>query len=177
MSSEMDNFRKLCQPLYGFSYKYFDKLKTEEVPNLIYNFILSPLEIYQLVIKAQAETPQLFKVIREEDEVMDLWAHKEMILKCLVVLTNLEILYTPLRKAQVLDAAVVLRDQLIDDFTNKILEDPIVLAAIQDGSIDEEIEKRRQSKALFNFQPLFEQHRSLVVDPTGMNFAEIPENF
>ncbi len=177
MSAEMDRFRQLCQPLYGFSYKYFDKLKSEEVPNLVYNFILSPMEIYNLVLKAHARMPEMFKIIREEDEVMDLWAHKELILKCLVVLSNLELLYDPLRKAGVLEEAVVIRDQIIDEFTEKIVEDPAVLAAIQDGTIDEEIEKRKRSKAIFNFQPLFEQHRSLVVNPSEMHFEEIPEKF
>ncbi|PIQ25864.1 hypothetical protein COW36_22260 [bacterium (Candidatus Blackallbacteria) CG17_big_fil_post_rev_8_21_14_2_50_48_46] len=177
MSSEMENFRKLCQPLYGFSYKYFDQLKPEDLPNLVYNFILSPLEIYELVKKAQAQIPELFKVVREEDEVMDLWAHKEMVLKCLVVLTNLNFLYEPLKKVNLLEEAVAIRDRLIDDFTEKILEDPAVLASIQEGTIEEEIEKRKRSKAIFNFQPLFEQHRSLVVEPLGVQFQEIPEKF
>lgn len=173
----MDSFRQMCQPLYGFSYKYFDSLKPEDLPTLVYNFILSPLEIYQLVKQAQERIPELFKRIREEDEVMDLWAHKELLLKCLVVLTNLNFLYEPLKKAGVLEEAVGIRDQLIDDFTDKILEDPAVLAAIQNGTIEEEIEKRKRSKAIFNFQPLFEQHRSMVVNPQGVLFEEIPEKF
>lgn len=177
MSAEMDRFRQLCQPLYGFSYKYFDMLKSEEVPNLTYNFILNPMEIYQLVLKVYERMPEMFKIIRDEDEVVDLWAHKELILKCLVVLTNLELLYTPLRKAAVLEQAVAIRDQIIDEFTAKIVEDPVVLAAIQDGTIDEELEKRKRNKALFNFQPLFEQYRSLVVNPAEMHFEEIPEKF
>lgn len=177
MSQEMDAFRQLCQPLYGFSYKYFDQLKPSDLPHFVYDFILSPLEIYQLVKQAHAQLPSLFKKVHLEDEVMDLWAHKELVLKCLVVLTNLPFLYEVLKKAGLLEEAVQIRDQLIDDFTDKILEDPAVLAAIQDGTIEEEIEKRKRSKAIFNFQPLFEQHRSLVINPQGVHFEEIPEKF
>ena len=177
MSDILDEFKRLCQPLSAFSYRYFDNLKPEELPQMVYDFILSPLEIYERVQQAHAHLPTLFKSIRDEDEVMELWAHKEMLLKCLVVLTNLEILYEPLKKKALLDEAVALRDRLIDDFTETILEDPAVMAAIQDGSIDTEIEKRRHAKVLFNFKPLFEQQRSFVVDPGDAHFQEIPENF
>jgi hypothetical protein len=177
MSERLDEFKRICQPLSAFSYRYFDNLKPEELPHMVYDFILSPLEIYEQVQHACQRLPEMFKAIREEDEVMELWAHKEMLLKCLVVLTNLNFLYEPLKKKSLLEEAVALRDRLIDDFTETILDDPAVLAAIQDGSIEAEIEKRRHAKVLFNFKPLFEQQRSFVVDPGGAHFQEIPEKF
>jgi hypothetical protein len=108
---------------------------------------------------------------------MDLWAHKELLLQCLVVLTNLNMTAEPLEQQGLLAAAVALRDQLIDDFSQKAVEDPNVLHAIATGTIDEEIEKRRKARELYNFRPLFEQHRSYVIEPDGIDFKDIPDKF
>jgi hypothetical protein len=173
MDSPLDSFRQLCQPLYGFVYKYFDKMTPENMVS--YEFILSPTEIFQLVQKAWSQVPELGKQVRVEDDVVDFWAHKELLLKTLVVLTNLPMMYELLYLNQQLDEAVKLRDALLDDFTQKIIEDPNVVHALQTGTIDEEIQQRRSQ--LFNFKPLFEQRRSFVVNPVGINFQEIPEKF
>jgi hypothetical protein len=93
------------------------------------------------------------------------------------VLTNLSLTAEPLERAGQLADAVNLRDRLIDDFTEKAIEDPAVLHAIQAGTIDEEIEKRRKSRDLYNFKPLFEQHRSYVIEPEGVDFKDIPDKF
>jgi hypothetical protein len=173
MASPLDAFRQHCQPLYGFVYKYFDKMTPESMVS--YEFILSPTEIYQLVCQAWEQVPSLNKQVREEDDVVDVWAHKELLLKTLVVLTNLPMMYELLYLNKQLDEAVKLRDALLDDFTQKIIEDPNVVHALQAGTIDEELQQRRSQ--LFNFKPLFEQRRSLVVNPLGIDFKEIPEKF
>ena len=145
--------------------------------NIKNDFILTPVELYKLIAKAYKLLPDLRKSISSEKEIMDFWAHQELILKCLVILTNIPVMYQPLQKKTLLNEAVIIRDELIDLFTNKAIEDPNVLHAIQSGTIDEEIEKRRQSKDLFNFKPLFEIKKSWVSNPDGINFQDIPDRF
>lgn len=175
--SSLDRLHKTAQPLYAFVYKYFETLKPEDLADLRYDFVLSPLEVYELTNKVNDMLPPLFKALSIESEVMDLWAHKELVLHTLVVLTNLTLTAEPLEQKEKLDAAVELRDQLIDDFAQKAVEDPNVLHALQTGTIEEEIAKRKQSRELYNFKPLFEQHRSFVIDPEGIEFKEIPDKF
>lgn len=173
----MEELQKICQPLYGFVYKYFDKLTPEEMADIKYDFILSPVELFQLIRQAHALFPDLRKAVSIEDEVMDFWAHQELILKALVVLTKIPLMYVPLQSSGELPEAVQIRDELIDVFTNKAIEDPNVLQAIHDGTIDAEIEKRRISQDLFNFKPLFEIKKTWVVDPLGIDFQDIPDKF
>lgn len=175
--SKLDGLHKVAQPLYAFIYKYFENLRPEMLADLRYDFVLSPLEVYDRVVRVQSLLPELFKSCSLEAEIMDLWAHKELLLQCLVVLTNLDLMATPLEQKGKLQLAVQLRDRLIDEFTQKAVEDPNVLHAIQVGSIDQEIEKRRKSRELYNFKPLFEQHGSMVIDPEGVDFKEIPDKF
>lgn len=175
--NKLDGLRKMSQPLYAFIYKYFENLKPEMLAGLRYDFVLSPLEVYDLVLRVRDLLPDLFKTCRSEADIMDLWAHKELLLHCLVVLTHLDLTATPLEQKGKLQMAVLLRDRLIDDFTQKAVEDPNVMHAIQVGSIDQEIEKRRKSRELYNFKPLFEQHGSMVIDPEGVDFKEIPDKF
>lgn len=175
--SDLTFLRKQAQPLYAFVYKYFEKLDPAQLNDLRYDFVLSPLEVYELTQKTHALLPELFKSTSEEADVMDLWAHKELVLQALVVLTNIPLMSEPLLQKGLLQEAVQLRDQLIDGFTQKAIEDPNVLYAIQTGTIDEEIEKRREARELYNFKPLFEQHQTYVIEPEGINFQEIPERF
>lgn len=175
--SKLKELRKVAQPLYAFIYKYFENLKPELLADLRYDFVLSPVEVYELLLRVHGMLPELFKTCTLEADIMDLWAHKELLLQCLVVMTNLNIMATPLEQKGKLELAVQLRDRLIDDFTQKAVEDPDVLHAIQTGSIDQEIEKRRKARELYNFKPLFEQHGSLVIDPEGVEFKEIPDKF
>lgn len=175
--SQLDSLHKTAQPLYAFVYKYFESLKPEQFADLRYDFVMSPLEVYELALKVNSLLPDLFKSTSIENEVMDLWAHKELILHTLVVLTNLALTAEPLEQKNKLDAAVELRDRLIDDFAQKAIEDPNVLHALQVGTIEEEINKRKQARELYNFKPLFEQHRSFVINPEGIDFKDIPDKF
>lgn len=175
--SQLTELRRIAQPMYAFVYKYFVHLTPEMLVDLRYDFVLSPLEVYERVLRIRGLIEDLFKICSHEDDVMDLWGHKELILQALVVLTNLDLMATPLEQKGKLEAAVQLRDRLIDEFTQKVVEDPDVLQAIQNGTIDQEIEKRRKAGVLYNFKPLFEQHGSLVIDPEGVEFKEIPDKF
>lgn len=175
--SDLEPLKKLARPLYAFVYKYFEKLSPEDMQSLKYEFVLSPLEVYERSQQVYREVNQLFKSTHEEKDVMSLWAHQELVLQCLVVLSNLNVMYEPLQQAGKLEEAVELRDLIIDKLTDKSIEDPQVIHAIQTGTLEEEIEKRREAKELYNFKPLFEQEESFVVDVDGVDFQEIPENF
>lgn len=175
--ASIDELRRVSQPLYAFVYKYFENLNPEMLADLRYDFVLSPFEVYQLLLRVNAMLPELFKSCSQEEDVMDLWAHKEMVLQALVVLTNIAMMAEPLEQQGILNEAATLRNQLIDDFTQKVVEDPNVLYAIQQGTIDEEIKRRKEARELYNFKPLFEQHRSMVIEADGVDFAEIPEKF
>lgn len=175
--ASIKELHKQSQSIYAFVYKYFEKLTPDMFADLSYDFVLSPSEVYQQLIKINNLLPDLFKSTSNEDDVMDLWAHKEMVLQALVVLTNIGIMAEFLEQQGVLNEAAVLRNQLIDDFTQKVVEDPNVLYAIQEGTIDEEIKRRKEARELYNFKPLFEQHRSLVIEAEGIEFMDIPEKF
>lgn len=166
-----------AQPLYGFVYKYFERMTEHQATDLRYDFIMTPIELYQIATEIQAAVPELLKKTAVEAEIMDLWAHKELVLKALVVLTNVPSMFESMEHHGLLHTAVTQRDNLIDEFTQKAIEDPNVLVAIQNGTIDDEIERLREAKELYNFKPLFEQHRSLVINPQGMHFQDIPERF
>lgn len=175
--SQIEMMRQIAKPLYAFVYKYFEQISPDDLVNLRYDFVLSPLEVYELIVQVNQLLPELFKSTSIEADVMDVWAHKELLLQCLVVMTNLAMTAEPLEQKGRLLEAVQLRDQLIDEFTQKAVEDPDVLHAIANGTIEEEIEKRRQSKDLYNFKPLFEQYPSYVINPHGIEFKEIPDTF
>ena len=175
--TSIQELHKQSQSIYAFVYKYFEKLSPEMFADLSYDFVLSPLEVYQQILKINDLLPELFKSTSEEKDVMDLWAHKEMVLQTLVVLTNIGVMAEFLEHQGVLNEAASIRNKLIDDFTQKVVEDPNVLYAIQEGTIDEEIQRRKDARELYNFKPLFEQHRSLVIEAEGVNFTEIPEKF
>lgn len=175
--SQLEPLKKQAKPLYAFVYKYFEKLRPEDFDKLKYDFIIGPLEVYERALNTYEMINELFKSTSEEQDVMALWAHQELVLQCLVVLSNLPLMYEPLQQAGKLNAAVELRDLIIDKLTNKSIEDPLVIQSIQNGTLEEEIEKRRQARELYNFKPLFEQEESFVVDIDGVDFQEIPENF
>ena len=175
--SQLAPLKKQAKPLYAFVYKYFDKLSPEDFNKLKYDFIIGPLDVYERALQVYDMVNELFKSTSEEQDVMALWAHQELVLQCLVVLSNLPVMYEPLQQAGKLEAAVELRDLIIDKLTNKSIEDPQVLQLIIDGTLEEEIEKRRQARELYNFKPLFEQEENFVVDMDGVDFQEIPENF
>lgn len=175
--SRLVALHRQSQPLYGFVYKYFEKLTPEQIPELRYDFVLTPSEVYKLAQEVLQSVENLLRTAREEDEIMDLWAHREMVLQCLVVLTNIPLMYEPLQQNNLLEEAVALRDSTLEHFSQKAVEDPEVLQAIQTGTLDQEIDKRRQADALYNSKPLFERHRSLVVNPEGVTFEEIPDSF
>ncbi len=175
--SEIAELKKYAKPLYAFVYKYFEKLDPADIPDLKYEFVLTPLEVYERTREVYRRLVQLFKSATEEDDVMSLWAHQELVLQCLVVLNNLPLMSASLKQAEVLTESIELQNLLIDKLTEKSVEDPNVLHAIQTGTLDEEIEKRREARELYNFKPLFEQDDSLVVDIEGVDFQEIPENF
>ncbi|MEZ0371421.1 MAG: hypothetical protein ACAI44_20175 [Candidatus Sericytochromatia bacterium] len=175
--SKLDGLHKMAQPLYAFVYKYFENIRPEMLAELRYDFVLSPVEVFERVQRVEDLLKELVQTCTREKEIMDLWAHKELLLHALVVLTNLNLTAQPLEQKGRLAAAVQLRDRLIDDFSQKAVEDPNVLHAIQVGTIDEEIEKRRKARELYNFKPLFEQHGSMVIDPEGVDFKDIPDKF
>lgn len=177
MSQLLAPLKKQAKPLYAFVYKYFEKLSPEDFDKIQYDFVIGPLEVYERTLKVYEMVNELFKSASEEQDVMDLWAHQELVLQALVVLSNLPLMYEPLQQAGKLNAAVELRDLIIDKLTNKSIEDPQVLQFIQEGILEEEIEKRRKARELYNFKPLFEQEESFVVDVDGVEFQEIPENF
>lgn len=171
----VEDLKRLCQPLYGFVYKYFDKPDFAAIEKEVLTFTLTVPEIFQLVQQGDQLIQTLEPRLYQENDIMDLWAHKELLLKTIIVLTHLPFLATELETANLVATAVEIRDRLIDVFSNKVVEDPNVVKAIQNGTLEQEIEKHKTQ--LFNFQPLFEKNRSYVVAPEGVDFQEIPEKF
>lgn len=175
--TDIQHLRKLAQPLYGFVYKYFEKLKPETIGALRYDFALSPVEVYHLALKAHQSLPELFKSTSIESDIMDLWAHKELVLQVMVVLSNIPVMVEAMEQSGDLAKAVEIRNELIDGFTQKAVEDPRVLHAIQNDTLEEEIAQLKEAKELFNSRPLFEKNQNLVIEAEGIDFKEIPERF
>ncbi len=175
--TDIQHLRKLSQPLYGFVYKYFEKLEPETIGSLRYDFALSPLEVYQLTLQIHQSLPELFRSTSVESDIMDLWAHKELVLQALVVLSNIPVMVEAMEQAETLATAVQIRNDLIDGFTQKAVEDPRVLHAIQNDTLEEEIAQLKEAKELFNSKPLFEKNQNLVIEAEGIDFKEIPERF
>lgn len=169
------DLQRLCQPLYGFVYTYFDKPDFEAICQDTLPLSLTVAEIFRLVQQADQMIQQLESRTYGEDDILELWSHRELLLKTLVILTHLPPLIEQLGAENLIDSSVEIRNRLIDVFSNKAVEDPNVVKAIQNGTLEQEIEQRRTR--LFNFKPLFEKHRSFVVTPDGIKFQEIPERF
>lgn len=174
--SKLEEFVNICKPIYAFVHKYFD---TENLDQVLFEdeplTTLKTTEIVSIIEKAMSLMPALDYELKYENDIDDLWAHKELLLKGLVILTHVPAFLSDIYNENLVEKTVSLRDELIGVFTNKISEDPQVVEAIKEGRLEEEIEKRKD--VLFNFKPLIGSDQTMVINPEGISFQKIPDNF
>lgn len=79
-----------------------------------------------------------------------LWFNREVCLRALVILTQLDFFASILEQAGFIERALMLLSRVVETFNKKIVEDPEIVKAIQEGRLDEELEKHFPSDKLTN---------------------------
>lgn len=116
-----------------------------------------------------------------EPEDPNLWFNRELSLRGLVVLTQLEHFANLLTASNHLNRALVLLNRVVESFNQKILEDPEIVKAIQEDRLEEELEKHFPPEVLANpnrnsnFSHLLEEPDNLDAIPE--KFEPIPDKF
>lgn len=140
----MENVINVCKPLAHFVYKYFEKpelLKESDFTKETITSILGNIEKAITAVRGiEKDIPQ-----EDEDKIITLWAQKELILKSLIIITSIELFVQILRETGLFDRAIMLRDRIIMEFSKKALENPEIREAIEKGTIQEELEKRKDT--------------------------------
>jgi len=135
------------------------------------------LTILSGVEKTQIE---LLKMNYGSDEP-NLWYNRELSLRGLVVLTQLEHFAKILQEANHLERALILLNRVVESFNQKVMEDPEIIKAIQEDRLEEELEKHFPPEVLSS--PDRKSNFSHLLEPSGPlenipeNYEPIPENF
>jgi hypothetical protein len=85
-----------------------------------------------------------------EDEDPVLWFNRELCLRGLVILTQLEHFSEILTRLGYMDRGLILLNRVVESFNKKVLEDPEIVKAIQENRLDEELEKHFPTEVLNN---------------------------
>jgi hypothetical protein len=145
----------------------FSKLETikdEDVVNL-----LSTIE--KTIVDVNMQNYQ------DDDPV--LWFNREICLRSLVVLTQLNYFADILLRNSFMERALMLLSRVVDSFNKKVMEDPEIVKAIEENRLEEEMEKHFPSNVLVtkrnsNFIELVDE-KDLNAVPD--EFEPVPEKF
>lgn len=161
--------------LNEFVEKYFVKMDFTDIENLNEKDLLSILsQIEQVIVKVRE---RLSKSDDTDDPIV--WLNREMCLRALIILTQLENFSEILEKTGHLQRAVTLLSRIIEEFSHKILEDPEIVQAIQEDRLEEEIEKRMPknielSTRISSFMQMLE---ATPLEYIPEDYEEVPEEF
>lgn len=109
----------------------------------------------------------------------ELWFYRELCLRALVVLTQVDFFAETLIEFRFMERALMLLERVMDTFNKKIVEDPEIVKAIQEGRLEEELKKHFPDEATTyrrtsNFIDLIEDSE---LDVIPEEYEKIPENF
>jgi hypothetical protein len=109
----------------------------------------------------------------------ELWFYRELCLRALVVLTQVDFFAETLIEFRFMERALMLLERVMDTFNKKIVEDPEIVKAIQEGRLEEELKKHFPDESTTyrrtsNFIDLLEDSE---LDAIPEEYEKIPENF
>ncbi len=115
----------------------------------------------------------------DDDDVV-LWFNRELCLRGLVILTQLDHFSEILLRTGYMDRGLILLNRVVESFNKKVLEDPEIVKAIQENRLDEELEKHFPTEVLSSnrrdssfVEPIDEKDLNKI--PT--QYESIPEDF
>lgn len=114
-----------------------------------------------------------------DNDSAELWFYRELCLRALVVLTQVDFFAETLIEFRFMERALMLLERVMDTFNKKIVEDPEIVKAIQEGRLEEELKKHFPDEATTyrrtsNFIDLVEESE---LDVIPEEYEKIPENF
>lgn len=169
----MSKIEILSETLNNFVDKYFVKM----------DFSGTQLMTDEEIISLLSEVEKTLVRILEKnypDDSPSLWYNREMCLRTLVVLTNMDHFAESLDYTGHMKRATMLYTRIVDTFSKKILEDPDIVKAIKENRLEEEMEKRfpkemlKNTKMTSNFIELVDD-KDLDVIPD--EYERIPDQF
>lgn len=115
-----------------------------------------------------------------ESDSSELWYYRELCLRALIVLTQVDFFAETLIEFRFMERALMLLERIMDTFNKKIVEDPEIVKAIQEGRLEEELKKHfpedfTTHRRTSNFIELLDDESELNAIPEV--YEKIPDDF
>lgn len=161
----------LSEPLKKFVDKYFVNMDFSDLDDVEPDYAIENLSHVEKTLSAIA-----MKGYSDEDP--SLWFNRELCLRGLVILSQLDPFAQMLIDTGYIQRALMLLDRVANSFNKKVLEDPELVKVIQEGRLDEVLEKQFPegmiAKRTSNFVDLSEL-KELEAIPEDLK--PVPEKF
>ena len=139
---DLNKLEVLAAPLILFTEKYLGE--SDKIPDILLEDVNSLKTVLVAVEKLLPVVRQMEISATTEDVLINIWSFKELILKALIILNIIDRFYLLLQEAGYAERSEMLHNRLVVEFTNKALESPEVVEALNKGTLDEELEKRKE---------------------------------
>jgi predicted RND superfamily exporter protein len=162
-------------PLNDFVEKYFVRMDFSDSENISEDYLVEILsQVENVVVKVRE---RLSKFNNTDDPIV--WLNREMCLRALVVLTQFDKFSEIIEKKGYIKRASSLLSRIIEEFSQKILEDPEIVQAIQEDRLEEEIEKRMPKNIDLNtrISSFMQMIESKPLEDIPENYEKVPDNF
>jgi hypothetical protein len=130
----MSKLKVHSEALHDFVNTYFVDMDFSNIENIKDDDVISLL--------SQVETAMVeINAQNYDDNDPNLWFNREILLRTLVVMTQLNYFANILVNLSLMDRAMILLGRVVESFNKKVMEDPEIVKAIQENRLDEEMEK------------------------------------
>ncbi|MEK7434563.1 MAG: hypothetical protein AABZ74_15630 [Cyanobacteriota bacterium] len=167
----MSKIRVISKDLNEFVNKYFVTMDFDGLEDLDPEYALDNLSHVEKALSK-------IIVSNYDDNNPELWFNREMCLRALVILTQLDPFAQMLIDTGYIQRALILLDRVVESFNQKVLSDPEIVKAFQEGRIEEEMEKHfpvdRLAKRTSNFIEIIDESE---LNEVPEDYKEVPEKF
>ncbi|GIW21578.1 MAG: hypothetical protein KatS3mg068_0585 [Candidatus Sericytochromatia bacterium] len=161
--------------LNDFVEKYFVKMDFSDLDKINQEYTLEILsQVEQVIVKIR---DRLSKYNDTNDPIV--WLNREICLRALIVLTQLENFSNILEKTGHIQRTITLLGRTIEEFSHKILEDPEIVQAIQEDRLEEEIERRLPKHIDTNtrISSFLQMIEAQPLQEVPEEYEKVPDNF
>ncbi|MFN8576348.1 MAG: hypothetical protein U0354_05780 [Candidatus Sericytochromatia bacterium] len=170
-----NNSEILSEKLSDFVEKYFIKMEFKDM------FSIRDNEVTDILSEIEKTLVKLLENNYDENDSA-LWLNREICMRSLVILTHMDYFAEIMERNGYLERGLMLYSRILDNFSQKILEDPEIVQAIKEDRLEEEIERRFAQERETNKNPRTSNFLSTPVEEKDLegvpeDFQEIPEKF
>ncbi|MFN8672179.1 MAG: hypothetical protein U0457_08900 [Candidatus Sericytochromatia bacterium] len=160
----MSKVKVLSPELHQFVTKYFINMDFNDLDEIGTVYALDNLSHVEKVLS---------KILMSnyEDTDPELWFNREMCMRALVILTQLDPFAQMLIDSGYIQRGLMLLERVVNTFHQKVLSDPEIVKAIQENRLEDELEKH------FPIEMLVKRTSNFVEIKDDSDLEMIPEDY